>query len=559
MTGAKLYGCRVHRCRQARADASARTKVAAMALLLSGPWRWFHRAVLSQHEVLAHSGAMSVLWVIVVCLIPPTHGLAHPLGNFSINHYTAIHIAREVIELRYVIDMAEIPTFQELQEAKMGPQEGHPGLPASVSRRAEALKDGLILEVNGRRLPLQTGASEALFPPGAGGLPTLKLGAVYRAQIDEAAAARVNELRYRDTNFPGRAGWKEVVAVGVEGILLLGSSVPERDRSRQLTAYPTDLLNSPPQDLEARVLFMRPAPSPPMAAVDRSSSPSPPTSDRSGYQASRLSSLTPRSSFTELVTAQHLSAGLILFAVAVAVGLGAFHALEPGHGKTVVAAYLVGARGTAWHALILGVIVTATHTAGVYLLGAVTLFASRYVVPERLYPWLGVLSGLIIFALGFSLLLRRYAGSGRHSHDHAHGHSHHDHAHHHHAHDHPHVHPQGAHTHPHAATVSLRELLALGVTGGIVPCPAALVVLLSALSLGRAGFGLLLIVAFSVGLAAVLIAIGVLMVSAQRLMSRFHGEGMLSTRWLPLTSAAVITMFGVVMTAQALSSAGFLR
>jgi len=227
----------------------------------------------------------------------------------------------------------------------------------------------------------------------------------------------------------------------------------------------------------------------------------------------------------------------------------------------VVAAYLVGSRGTAWHALLLGLIVTGAHTAGVYLLGAVTLLASRYVVPDRLYPWLGVLSGLIIFALGFSLFLRRYAGSRphghRHGHDHAHGHSHHGHAHHHHAHD----HPQGAHVHPYdpTTTVSLRDLLALGVTGGIVPCPAALVVLLSAISLGRVGFGFLLIVAFSVGLAAVLITIGIAMVSAQRLMSYFRGEGPLSTRWLPLTSAAVITMFGVVITVQALGSAGFLR
>ena len=111
--------------------------------------------------------------------------------------------------------------------------------------------------------------------------------------------------------------------------------------------------------------------------------------------------------------------------MAVSVGLGAFHALEPGHSKTVVAAYLVGSRGTAWHALMLGLIVTVTHTAGVYVLGAVTLFASHYVVPERLYPWLGVTSGLIIAGLGLSLFLRRYAGSDHpQSHAHAHGHSH---------------------------------------------------------------------------------------------------------------------------------------
>ncbi len=564
MTGAKLYGCRAQRCRQARADASARTKVAAMALLLSGPWRWFHRAVLSQHEGLAHSGAMSVLWVIVVCLIPPTHGLAHPLGNFSISHYTALHLGRGSIELRYAIDMAEIPTFQELQEAKIVPQEGHPSLPAYLSWRVEALRDGLILELNGRRLPLQIEASEVLFPPGAGGLPTLKLRAVYRAQPAEAEAAMVNELRYRDTNFPGRAGWKEIVATGFEGIALLDSSVPERDRSRQLADYPTDLLNSPPQDLEAKVVFAWRAPLPSTVAVGPESHVTRPTGDGHGYRHSNPSFPTPRSSFTELVAAQQLSVGIVVLAAAVAVGLGAFHALEPGHGKTVVAAYLVGSRGTAWHALLLGLIVTGAHTAGVYLLGAVTLLASRYVVPDRLYPWLGVLSGLIVLALGFSLLLRRYARAvhhgHRHGHDRGHDHNHHGHAHDHHDDHHTHAHPpkSAEHTH-HTTTVSRRDLLALGVTGGIVPCPAALVVLLSAISLGRVGFGFLLIVAFSVGLAAVLITIGIAMVSAQRLMSYFRGEGPLSTRWLPLTSAAVITMFGVVMTVQALGSAGFLR
>jgi nickel/cobalt exporter len=206
--------------------------------------------------------------------------------------------------------------------------------------------------------------------------------------------------------------------------------------------------------------------------------------------------------------------------------------------------------------MILGLIVTATHTAGVYILGAVTLFASRYVVPERLYPWLGVMSGLIIAALGVSLFLRRYAGSS-HTPIHHHGHSHE------HTHSpgkaHTHVHGHHAHHHHVPAAISSRELLALGVSGGIVPCPAALVVLLSALSMQRLGFGLLLIVAFSLGLAAVLIAIGILMVYAQRFMRRFQGDGVLISRWLPLTSAAVMAVFGVAIAVQALVSAGIVQ
>ena len=222
---------------------------------------------------------------------------------------------------------------------------------------------------------------------------------------------------------------------------------------------------------------------------------------------------------------------------------------------------------------------TATHTAGVYLLGVVTLYASRYVVPERLYPWLGVLSGLIIAGVGCALFLRRYArgeATPTHGHTQAHGHTRaHTHGHTHgHAHTHNHSHhhdlaPNQAHVHAHGAphhhhpqpreTVSFRELLALGVTGGIVPCPAALVVLLSAIALQRIGFGLLLIIAFSVGLATVLIAIGLLMVYARRFMSRFQGEGLLITRWLPLTSAATITVLGMAMVMQALVVGGILH
>ena len=271
---------------------------------------------------------------------------------------------------------------------------------------------------------------------------------------------------------------------------------------------------------------------------------------------------TPRNSFTELMATKQLDVGMVLIAFAVAVGLGAFHALEPGHGKTLVAAYLVGSRGTMKHAFLLGLIVTATHTAGVYLLGAVTLYASQYIVPERLYPWLGVVSGVLIAGLGAVLLVRRYRGkdglSNHHHHHHA-DHSHGlDHHHHHRHHDHSHDH---GHTHNHHdpnRQVSLRELLTLGISGGIVPCPAALVVLLSAVSMQRIGFGLLLIVAFSVGLAAVLITIGLLMVYARQSMSRFETNSPLTTRWLPLTSSAFILVFGVALTAQALQSAGIL-
>lgn len=535
-----------------------------------------------------------------IAALVPAIGSAHPLGNFSINQYTGIRLEAGEIELRYIVDMAEIPTFQEIQETGIVPEAGHAGLDGYLARKTEALKEGLHLELNGRRLQLERRGSDVIFPPGAGGLPTMKIGVRYRTKLDDANPTGLNLLRYQDTNFPDRAGWKEIIAVGGPGTTLVSSSVPEQDRSRELADYPADLLNSPPQEREARLAFALAGSSPGVASVGSPEAPSgeaPPTAGakRPGATAARTTTGsspvasvteesasspqpvlptreaqirtggdplrlranrqgTPRNAFTELVARKDLGLGMILLALAVAAGLGAFHALEPGHGKTVVAAYLVGSRGTARHALVLGLVVTASHTLGVYLLGAVTLYASRYVVPERLYPWLGVASGLTIAGLGLVLFLRRWAGTAHpHPHEHPHAHG---------AHDDP-GHAHGPHAHHHhpapGERVSLRELVALGVTGGIVPCPAALVVLLSALALRRVGFGLLLIVAFSVGLAAVLIAIGLLMVYARRFMSRFHGEGPLITRWLPLSSAAVVTLLGVAIAVQALMTAGILQ
>jgi ABC-type uncharacterized transport system, permease component len=547
-------------------------------------------------------------WIMIV----PNSATAHPLGNFSISHYSGIRVSKDAIELRYMIDMAEIPTFQEIQESGIEPKAGDPSLEAYLARKAEILRDGLALEVNGKPLVLRAESREIIFPPGAGGLPTMKVGFLYKAKLIGDSNGAEYLLTYRDGNFPGRAGWKEIIAVAASGARISNSSVPEIDRSSQLNDYPTDLLNSPPQELEAKVAFsaavvsesiastassridsdVREKASPvskaqvTRAEVSQSSSKvesvkqsgdtrivnsavidadSTEANENSSVQLQANRQATPRNSFTELIATEQLGLGIILIALGVAAGLGAFHALEPGHGKTLVAAYLVGSRGTVKHAFLLGLIVTAAHTAGVYLLGAVTLYASRYIVPGQLYPWLGVISGVMITSLGAVLLVRRYRGkdglSNHHHHhrDHSHGPDDHDH-HHHHRHEHGHSHDLGHMHRDHDLDrqVSLRELLTLGISGGIVPCPAALVVLLSAVSMQRIGFGLLLIVAFSVGLAAVLITIGLLMVSARQFMSRFQVNSRLTTRWLPLTSSAFILVFGIALTVQALQTTGIL-
>ena len=503
---------------------------------------------------------------------------AHPLGNFSVNQYSALRIGRGEVELRYIVDMAEIPTFQEIQEVGMLPAASD----ASANylyRKVESLRAELRLAVNGRNIALRTQSREIFFPEGAGGLPTMKIAAVFKGRFDVPTLAPY-ELFYRDGNFPGRAGWKEIIAGAENGTALIESLVPAKDQSTQLSDYPTDLLNTPPQVLEARLSLaasgavaaaklelaepVRPPRS--ITGIANGVAPPVPVAAISAPQASKTADLSieespqalqpnrqspPNDSFTELIAAKQLTWSMILFVFLIAAALGAFHVLEPGHGKTLVAAYLIGSRGTAKHALFLGFIVTASHTAAVYLLGGVVLYASEHVVPEKLYPWLTLASGVMIIGLGSVLFVRRFRVKKAGHHHHHHGHHDHDHAQHS---EHRHV-----HHHHHRHAVSPRELLTLGISGGIVPCPAALVVLLSAVSLQRIGFGLLLIVAFSAGLAAVLIAVGLLMVYARKFMARFHSEGRILTRWLPLTSSAFIVLCGVGLTWQALVSAGFIR
>lgn len=555
-------------------------------------------------------GPTVALLLLLASVFLPLQSAAHPLGNFSINHYSALHLTQEAITLHYILDLAEIPTFQVIQDVGMVPTAEHPSVSSYLAQQGDALRQQIHLTLNHQPLMFHLVSSDILFSPGAGGLPTLKLGLIYRAPYQALERYRTYALHYRDDNFPHRAGWHEIIATADTGITVTQSSVPTTDRSRMLTDYPTDLLNSPPQILEATVMFHHASDTAvpvTTATVVASDGTQPHTMTLVTNQQT-----TPRNTLTELLTAPQRSVGALLFALLLATSLGALHALEPGHGKTVVAAYLVGTRGTVRQALYLGTVVTVTHTAGVYLLGVVTLYASHYIVPEQLYPWLSGVSGGTIACLGIYLLLRRSSGhfhghSHPHGHIHAHGHHHHAHAHapmqvhahpHPHAplaehtyafsytssqqHDHPAVASGAGHRHDHAPAatpaplaephtgshappqptdkpVSGRELLTLGITGGIVPCPAALVVLLSAVAMHRIGFGLLLIVAFSAGLALVLIAVGLLMVYARQFMERFQSEGPFLTRWLPLTSAALVTLFGFGMMLQALVNAGIVQ
>lgn len=262
---------------------------------------------------------------------------------------------------------------------------------------------------------------------------------------------------------------------------------------------------------------------------------------------------------TRLLHQQALTPWMIAAAIGIAFALGAAHALTPGHGKTIVAAYLVGSRGTLKHAAFLGGMVTFTHTISVFALGLVTLFLFQYVMPQKVTQVLGAISGLSIVAIGGWMLFKRLRGAGHvhsHTHDHVHNHAH-EHHHHHdhdHAHDHAHTHthshgPDG-HTHSHVPDeISWSGLVALGASGGLVPCESALVLLLTAIALRRVGLGLVLLVSFSLGLALVLMAIGVLVIYAKNLLpGGGHASGHPFYRWMPVASAAVVMVLGMVMT-----------
>jgi nickel/cobalt transporter (NicO) family protein len=432
---------------------------------------------------------------VLAALAVPAGAAAHPLGNFTVNRFSAIELSGRDVYVRYVLDLAEIPTYQE------GSRVRAPGFSAEVARR-------LVLELDGERVPLVPVKHKLSTRPGAGGLPVLRFEAVFRVS-PPTQRAETSTLVFHDTNFAARIGWKEVVVHAERGADVLSSTAPAESASDELRAYPKDLLAAPLDVTSARVEY-RPGPqagSPPEIGPG-----APPAHAGGGFEA--------------LVARGDLGAGVVLVSLLVAAFWGAAHALTPGHGKAIVAGYLIGSRGTPRHALLLGAVVTATHTAGVFALGLVTLLLSRFVVPERLYPWLTVASGFLVIAVGGSVFWRRWRERRPHGHAHVHGH------HHGHAHD-------------------ARGLFGIGVAAGLLPCPSALVVLLSAIALHRIGFGLALIVAFSLGLAATITGIGLLAVLARRAFGHVTLEGRL-VRALPAVSALVILFVGIGITVKAL-------
>jgi nickel/cobalt transporter (NicO) family protein len=521
---------------------------------------------------------------------------AHPLGNFTVNHLSRITADRDTVRVRYVLDLAEIPAFALDRSLDPHGTPSQAALARWADEHARAVAPQLGLAVDGREVALNPVASAVRARPGAGGLPTLYFTATYSATLGPGA----HRVVYRDRTEPGRLGWKDVVTGA------------EREPTDELRSYPSALLGSP----RARTALA--------ADIDQTGRITAETSGRIATGANevadaaaagangRTSNADVLTSGTPLTRSNALSdvlakgAGdplVVIGALLLAIALGALHALEPGHGKTLLAVSLVGARATSRQALILAAALTAAHTAGVLALGLVVLAATRWIVPEQVYPWITLASGIVVAVIGGRALAREirlrlpFAHAHAHVHPHAHPHAH-DHVHapgeQHHAHaaahvhgdGHAHVHgdahghdhdgshnhgahDQGAHDHadlddeaharahaiPGTAPLTFRSAVLAAASGNIAPCPAALVVLLAAIALHRVGYGLALIVAFSIGLAAVLTVLGIAVVrSAAWLVARPQFDRI--ARFAPLVTSLVIATIGSAMVGQGLAAEG---
>ncbi len=438
-----------------------------------------------------------LLIALLALLALPAAASAHPLGNFSVNRLDVVRVSRDDVRVTWILDRAEIPTFQDRARSR-----------AQLLEEARTTVDRDVrLEVDGRRVDLRAeGPGTLAFRPGQGGLRTTRIELDLRARADGAA-----RVVLRDGSYADRVGWRAIVVRPGAGTAVRSSASAE-DPTNGLRSYPQALLSSPP-DVREATLTVRPGSG---------------TVTAPGAAGEGLRTTTSHGAdtgFAALLADAAAGRGVLVLLLLAAAGWGALHALSPGHGKGMVAAYLVGTRGTAADAMLLGLTVTVSHTAGVFALGLVTLGLSAWVLPEDLYPWLTLASGVLVVAVG-ATVLRGHLRRRRHAHDH---HHHHDHG------------------------PSRRGLLLLGASAGIIPCPSALVVLLGAIAQHELGLGLALIVAFSAGLAATLMGLGLAVVWTRRLGARLAAPARLAPALAvaPAVSSLVIIGFGVVLAARA--------
>jgi ABC-type nickel/cobalt efflux system permease component RcnA len=488
---------------------------------------WFYPFL---HVVLLFSGLC--LW--------PSWVNAHPLQGSAIHVIAELRIETQRAIIDYDVRFARLAAFNEKQrmdtnkDGILNPEEQQQYL----DRVAAGLGHSIILTFDGQPMAPEVTQRELTLQDER----VIPISASLHLQLTAFLPGLDNHIHH--LFFVHRGEWGQTADYETSVLLNNDVDVFEHADLRQLEAYQIDprSLKYPDRSID---LLMRLAGGESLNQLiareypDVNDSQAPP-SDLSVAQNNGDTTNGSEEGLLNMIRTRDLNPGLIAWAVIMALFLGGAHALEPGHGKTIVAAYLVGNHGHIRHALALGVIVTVTHTLGVIILGLLVLYAYAYVVPDQIVPWLGFVSGLLIVIIGFYLFIRH---GHHHGHAHEHHHNHHD--------DHHHSHS------PVPQKITWGSLLGLGISGGLVPCPGALVMLLTAMTLNRLILGLVLLAFFSVGLAAVLIAIGILMVLARPLMERWSGQGRLLQR-LPRISAILIILLGLGMAIQALISGGII-
>ena len=550
---------------------------------------------------------------IFVPLFIPALALAHPLGNFTVNHYAGLRITPDGVHLDAVLDRAEIPTFQ-IRRTLDGDGDGELSPAELDGVRADGCAEfagGLALTADGTPLTLRLVAAGVTFPPGNGGLSTMRLVCEFEAPFT-AALTSATTIAYRDTFVAERIGWREVTVQG-DGTTV-GGDLPTATVSARLSAYPKELIGTPLDVREATITVspggptLAPAPIPdaqPLPGVAAPPSSAAPVATGPGVapiaSPASAADTTPAGAgipggvegIPSILTTDRLDPVLVFVALLTAAALGAGHALTPGHGKTLMAAYLVGTRGTALHAAGLGLSVSVSHTLGILALAVVVLGAQQALPPDVVVRAAPVVAAITIVLIGGWMLateLRRWRdrrvaaallATPDHTHDQRHEHPHvprhaHDQAHAHdggHAHDqaHPHdgghaddhVHDVGEHSHggvrhrhvPAAgSTITWRSLFVLGLAGGLVPSTNALLILLGTIAAGRPAWGIVLVVAFGLGMAAVMGGVGLVFVSARGFLERLPRGSAAGrvTRLMPLGAAVLVLGLGLVLTGQAI-------
>ncbi|MFJ1648157.1 nickel transporter [Streptomyces sp. NPDC088258] len=521
---------------------------------------------------------------------------AHPLGNFTVNFHTGLTLRQGSVEAALVVDRAEIAAAQERVRVDRDADGTVDAAEARTHAREECATAAgrLRVEVAGRRLEWTATSSAFTYHPGEAGLTTSRLTCGLTSAADLRRPSRITVRTGYDSR---RIGWQEITARG-EGATLTDSDVPARSATDALRHYPTDPLADP---LDQRSATVRTAPG--WGAGAPAAPAALPGTGPFATVLDRVSGV-----FDSLVGSRELTVPVGLLALLLAVVLGASHAVLPGHGKTIMAAYLAGRRGTPRDAVTVGATVTLTHTAGVLVLGLLLPVATT-LAGETVLTWLGLASGLLVTGIGLWLLYGAVRNRPTHGHSHGHGHDHHhDHHHHHHPHPHPHTprprselrnslpgrrrpvsatapaadgsalavltdehthaphthapHTHAPHTHHKAPAVTRGGLVGMGIAGGLVPSPSALVVLLGAVALGRTAFGVLLVVGYGLGMAATLTFAGLLLVRLRDRLDRTARAATTGSRWAglrrwarigPVVTSTLVLLVGVGLTLRAVA------